>query len=1511
MPTDRPSSVELPFRQHHAFVIGIDAYQHLSPLSTAVNDARVLAEQLREHHGYTVHGPLLDATKADLTQLLEVDMPELVGEEDRVLFYFAGHGIALDSDDEPNGYLIPADARPGDKDTLLSMHQLHDALEALPCRHGLLIMDCCFAGAFRWSIGFRDAIFDLPGIIYEERFYRYAADPAWQVITSSAADQKAVDILANHTLGWRGDGEAKHSPFALALLEGLMGAADTIPRDQADGVITATELYVYLRDRVESDTHVQGTRQSPAIFSLQRHDKGQYIFLNPRHPLNLPPIPRRNPFMGLRSYNEADQLLFYGRDRVVAALDALVATAPLTVVSGASGTGKSSVIKAGLLPRLRKAGRHILPVVRPGKEPLRNLQEAIPDPQATFRVGEPILVIDQYEELITQCLDPDERTAFEIRLAEWLTTYPQLRLILSVRSDFEPQFENEILAAWWQAGRYVVPTFSSDELREVIVKPASQEVFFFAPAELVDGLVDAVNQAPGALPLLSFTLSELYYAYLDSGRTDRAFTRADYDHLGGVIGALRTRANAIYDNLDVVHQDSMRQLMIRMVSLEGGELASRRVSNDDLVFSSDTATQRTQAVAQQLVAARLVSTGLDKEGQTYYEPAHDALVRAWGRLWEWIKAQGEAKLGLMYKLSLAVADYESHADQPRANDYLWNDDPRLDLLYADLDGTDHGFNAREERFLRASMDLRRRNTRRRRMVVATAMIVLAAISVVALWQRDIAQRQTELAQAQTAAATRSDSIAQVEANNARIQADSALAAQLRAERSDSVAGAERDEAVRQTGIAETQRDRAVRQANIAEARRLSGLTMQLVENRNYSDALHTALAAYRKANPKPLETYQAFSRLLFEHGLDSLPVIVNNYTDHSGAVRLAIFSPDGQRLVTASDDHTANLYDLQGRRLTSFTGHEAQVTSVTFSPNGRLLATASADGTAKLWNLSGRELTTLKGHDDSVLSVVFSPEGQYLATASVDGKAKVWDQNGREIVSLNGHQGIVRSVNFSPDGQYLITASSDHTAKLWDKDGRKLFSLEGHKGGVTSAEFSPDGQRLATASYDRTARVWDLGGQQLVSLKGHEGEIMWVAFSPNGQHLVTASGDHTARLWSLDGEQLGLLAGHEDRVLSASFSGDGQRVITSSEDYTAKMWDLNGQELASLGGHDNRVISAVFSLDGKRVLTASEDFTAKMWCLRNTYLTSLNGHEGAVYVATFSADGQHLFTASADHTAKLWDRSGRQLASLEGHDGKVFSVSFSSDGKHLATAAEDRTAKLWDKNGRQLVSLIGHKAWVSSVAFSPNGQRLVTASGDHTAIVWDLKGRQLVTLTGHSGDVLSAVFSPDGQYLLTASGDHTAKFWNLRGEELFTMKRHTGAVNSAIFSPDGQYLLTASSDGTVKLWNRSGQYLATLKLHESRILTASFSPDGQLLVTASSDGTARLWDLSSRQLATFKSHDGWVYSAVFSPDGQSILTASGDGTAKLWPAPAYYETFIEQLGLATLSKAKKREYGLE
>ena len=468
------------------------------------------------------------------------------------------------------------------------MGELYESLNQLECRHLLVILDCCFAGMFRWA-GTRKITVE-PETIHWEHYHRFIKYPAWQVITSAAHNQEALDCLDNRGTGASG----QHSPFAEALFEGLLEQkADLIP----DGVITTPELYLYLRQYVETHSKEQ---QTPGFWPLKKHDRGEYIFqLVPDSQLKLKPAPKlekdNNPYRGLEAFEERYARFFFGREEVIESLITHISRRKeqFTVVDGISGSGKSSLVKAGLLPKLKKqadSSWQILPVIRPGADSYISLASVIcPPEQATpeklrqiakqlqdspedfhhqitnWSKQNPdkklLLVIDQFEELIT--LEPrklstaqekkrgvlsvlrfwrtsqhkkDEAIAEEVPrwqaiseiLANALEACPALHLLVTIRSDFSPRFRESALGPDWAKARFVVRPMHSNELRDAVIGPANEMALYFEPPELVDRLVDEVAQTPGALPLLSFTLSELYLklheAWRTEGKDDRALT---------------------------------------------------------------------------------------------------------------------------------------------------------------------------------------------------------------------------------------------------------------------------------------------------------------------------------------------------------------------------------------------------------------------------------------------------------------------------------------------------------------------------------------------------------------------------------------------------------------------------------------------------------------------------------------------------------------------------------------------------------------------------------------------------------------------------------------------------------------------------------------------------------------------------------------------------------------------------------------------------------------------------
>ena len=616
---------------------------------------------------------------------------------------------------------------------------------------------------------------------------------------------------------------------------------------------------------------------------------------------------------------------------------------------------------------------------------------------------------------------------------------------------------------------------------------------------------------------------------------------------------------------------------------------------------------------------------------------------------------------------------------------------------------------------------------------------------------------------------------------------------------------------------------------------------------------------------------------------------------HSGLVHSAAFSADARRVVTASSDGSARVWDaVSGRELAIMRGHQKDVIAASFSSDGKRVVTASYDKTARIWDaVTGEPLRVLAGHAARVIDARFSPDGRRIVTAGADGTAFVWDaESGHLLMRLVGHTDLIRTAVFSPDGHRILTASFDRSARIWDAaTGRETTRFSGHANQVWSAAFSTDGKRVVTASFDETARVWEAAtGRQLLVLAGHKNVVSWAEFSPDGTQVVTGSEDKTVRIWSsATGRELSVLKPHADLINTTSFSPDGRRIVAACADATARIWNVvPHSQLQALSGHSNLVASAEFSSDGRRVLTASWDGTARVWDVgTGSPIRSFDPHTGHLEFATFSADGRRV-AAAADHEGRVWDsQDGREISTFRGGTDRMESVRFSPDGKRLVMADWDGTARIADAaTGTPLQTLRGHSDKLDYAAYSPDGRRIVTASYDRTARVWDTATGALITvLSGHTARVSTAVFSPDGRHILTASGDNTARLWNAStGEQITVLTGHEDIVEMASFSPDGKRLVTASYDKTARIWDTAtGEQLEVLNGHSDLVETAMYAPDGARIVTGSDDDTARIWDASPADLPT---QIAWAEAALFDPlnaDEQSLLGIA-EPSADRWPA---------------------------
>jgi hypothetical protein len=760
----------LGFPKSYAFVIGINHYPDINAdLISAVPDAKALARILKQEQGFD-HVELLLGVAPDVnTEALHSGLEDIIihdnadGETirnllrrirdanelpqinpgDCIVFYYAGHGKAGEFDQGPAGFLLPSDARPEkavlEGSSLLPMEEVFNTLAELDCHHTLLILDCCFAGKFRQvgqitrSIG---ATSFMP--MYEERFERFKKERAWQVLVSAGPHQTAADWMGDRS----GPDAAEHSPFAQALIDALAGKAEIKPfgKNLGDGILTSQELFLYLWNQVESITSKSSDFQIqyPDLFPMGNHRGGQFIFFDPKNPLNFANRVLRNPYKGLQVFEPEDSDLFFGRKAVIGELLEKLKKTNLLCITAPSASGKSSLVRAGLFPALPDwkneaggpswAGCELL-VLCPGAkawsgEPAlaKDGQKIKHDTGLKMVIEQrlrpdkkQLLLIDQLENFFTDCTDPDEKSRFEAKLIELYREAPakQLKIVLTLRSDYEWLLETSGLGkalqdnGEWMTSLYRLPAIQPAELREALISPAEAELFEFETDQLVETILSEIGHAPGALPMLSFTMAQFYQK---TDKDTRVFTPAMYREIGGVNGALGQYADEVYAGLSVEKQGVMRKLMLRMVQVNSGAYGRRRVYvQSGLNFQEDRnraflnefdypdhQDALVQEVLNLLEEKQLILGGMDKVG-SYLEPVHDSLIQHWNSGKQWIEDFGAENLNIQRHLWQAVLEntlsgkdndmginlYGAERN-PGGFSKLWDTNPKLNQVLGQL-----------------------------------------------------------------------------------------------------------------------------------------------------------------------------------------------------------------------------------------------------------------------------------------------------------------------------------------------------------------------------------------------------------------------------------------------------------------------------------------------------------------------------------------------------------------------------------------------------------------------------------------------------------------------------------------------------------------------------------------------------------------------------------------------------------------------------------------------------------
>jgi WD40 repeat protein/serine/threonine protein kinase len=1148
-----------------------------------------------------------------------------------------------------------------------------------------------------------------------------------------------------------------------------------------------------------------------------------------------------NPYRGLRPFQSVDHRYFFGRkkliDKLIRRMDERDPEIPnrFLAVVGPSGSGKSSVVKAGLIPALWRGDlpgseRWFVVEMLPGAHPLEELEIALlrvaadqatnlrdqleRDARGLLRVAQLILpkddselvvVVDQFEEVFTLLEDEAARVHFLNLLYTAVTDQrSRVRVVVTLRADFYdrplhyPDF-GELMRSRMET---VLP-LSADELERAIRRPAELVGVTFEEG-LVPVIIEEVHYQPGALPLLQYALTELF-----DNRQGRLLTQDAYNEMGGTIGALAKRADDVYENLSPDGQSLARQMFLRLVTLgEGVEDTRRRVARGELIAIADDLDLMDEII-DTYTSYRLLSLDNDPGTRTpIVEVAHEAILREWERLHDWLD---ESRTDIRDQRTLArvAAEWLNAEHDPS---FLIRG-ARLDHFGTWADKTDLALTRDEGAYLEASLDAQRQREqneaerharetvlkqRSRRFlqalvgVFAVATIIAVSLSIFAFNAQKTAQNE----------------------------AQQRATAQAIAEEERAIAFA-RELAFASANNLEIDPERSVLLALEAIN------TMQIIETTN---ALHQALPALH----------------ILHTILVQLPV--------PGIA----FSPDGTRLAYISVDGTTVIVDTttyqQLLSLPSEMGEGGN--DVTFSPDGKHLAAILASQVIVWDAASGDMLFSLPGNSSGHLSFRPGSMGStQLAVADLNGVPQVWDLSTQTITyALSGHLAPCEGIAYSPDGKLLATGDLAGFIKIWDAEtGDELLTFE-QGGGIHGMDFSPDSAYLAVAS--NTGVIWNATtGEALLNLPARSG-LYDVAFMLDGQRLVSTHQDGTTIVWdAVTGQQEVVLAGHVSTVISVAASPDNQRVATSGYDGTVKIWDTTqGREVSTLAAHSDEIWSVAYSPDQTRMATVSLDGIAKIWDAASGQLIhsmTPDSYAGGLTGLAFSPDGSTLATGSWSGMVHIWDiDTGQVVMTLTSHTDNAPGLAFSRDGSRLATASWDGTAVMWDiSSGRKVETTpkVGTDLW--DVPFSLDGEHIYTDCEGGVVCEWDVNSGELLrTFPGPGQEVYGISLSGDGNLLALGWENGFITLWDLAsGTELHKISGHAGIVFHLAFNEGDTRLASASLDGFAKVWDvQTGQEIATLYSATSNVWGVAWH--GDHLTTSDGDGMLRTYTLDLEEL---------------------------------------------------------------
>lgn len=1176
-----------------------------------------------------------------------------------------------------------------------------------------------------------------------------------------------------------------------------------------------------------------------------------------------------SPFRGLGTFEFEHSRFFHGRAKAVETVKDRLETQAAAghaflLIYGMSGTGKSSLVRAGILPKFveqadeeeTRSFRYCILKPSEGSDPTTALNLALLQGSALSKLAEPInkaysrqwstsdhvteivsllrkaagsnaillVVVDQLEELFSaDNADTGSQESF-IQLLSGLAHSGSVWVICTMRTDFLHQCAtvpgfSELKDGF---GSYELLPPSPAEIAQMIRNPAETIGLRFeedaVEGRLEDVLQRAAAQDQGTLPLLEFVLEALY----QKGKEHKLLTFSDYHALGGLEGAIANRADEILASMSLNIQETLPSVLRSLVTirLRDKVVAARPAIKDEL---TNTATK--SALVDEFVRARLFATGHDDFGNAVARLSHEALLTHWPRAQEVIRADRE----YLEIRARVLEDAQRWIAEGRNPDLLLPPGKRLfeALELLKQEGTELDRNlvsyidtssqmqqqreaeekAAERHFLRLEADrAKEREASARRLAVVVSLFTVLALGIAgfALWQRNLAQEGEEKAL-----------------------------------------------------LAEQKAERQAERANISNSVIRAGQARQLIRDDLPVAAGQIALAGLPAQPEKPdrawvAETAGALVEALRENREKN---VLNVHAGNVSALALT-----REKIISGSWDNTVRTWDRnKDYKSESIAQYEADVLAVAISPDESTIAVGGRNNSISIVDIEGNKKKWLAdGHRSDVLSLAFSPDGQHLASGSRDKTVQIWDlPSGEPTLTLKGHTGSIYALAFSSDGETIASGSRDHTIRIWDAaTGALHHKLLGHDGGVLALSFLRGDEEIISASTDDTLRKWRVAdGRELSIFVGHGGDVYALAAFNRTNRLASASEDRTIRIWDLESaEQHDILKGHTEPIYALGVSADDSEIMSGSRDNTIRIWDVDKNKLQKMRFKSAMVDSvAAFPKGDNRIAAGLDDGTVHVWDpqAEQPDVVLRHSERGSVLAIAVSSNGEFLASGSSDNTVKIWHSENDQpIHVFDEHTGDVSALTFSNDDRYVISGSIDDTIRVWDiVNGEkhQFSTESGHinvDADITALAFSYEGD-IVSGSSDRTIRFWDFQtGEKKRDLDGHGGSILSIAPLINDNRIATASEDTTVRIWDITEPSKYKiLEGHKEPVTSVSATADGDRIASTSKDATIRVWDvDTGQQLQVLRIHNGPVTSVDWSGDGEFIISGSKDETLqRTW----------------------------------------------------------------------